>query len=576
MEEELRKIGSRKKPRTIEELERDGVILLEKDDRGNITDVKLPKKIPKRKMSKEEEEPVKYISFIEHENRIYEQIVGNKFIDSSGNLFDFIEVDGIKHYPNTGLELEKGSEVVLLPTGLMEYGEIEDLIEELKEFINGYYDCPKDVLTYSAWYILLTWVYDRLNTINYLRALGDYGTGKSRWMDSTGRTCYKAIIGSGAGSVASLKRMVRKWKGTVLTDEGDFRNDDEKSDLVKFYNLGFEKNRMIYQCNKEDPDKLDFFNPYCPKIITTRKAFTDQALESRCFTHVAKTTNRKDIPIILPSGFFKKQEELRNKLLKFRFDYYYKIDVDKIFEVELGDNLEPRIKQMSISFASLFANIPSVFEEFKIFLNEYQKDIIESRASGFDGLLVNTIYELIKNDEINITSGRIVEEIQKLDSNFKINVRTVGKHLKSLGLERENKRFDDKRGRVVVFDDILVGVLKKYVPDIELEILEHMEQVEHMERRPVTNFVSIRNNDNKKDSLVLVPHVPNVPDVPFTKFVLKELKTLNETLKPTPFTDLYNEVSHQLNSEDQLEEIISYLKQQNLVLEPKPKMYMVV
>jgi len=284
----------------------------------------------KKNKKEEEEKIVHYTSFVEDGNSIYEQIKGDKYIDKDGRLYREKEIGGVTFRPIHAEEVDR--EVVLLPEKIEDYKDIPTLIEEIKTFIHKYYDFEDHHLLFSSWYVLLTWVYDRLNTINYLRALGDFGTGKTRFKETVGRICYKPILGSGAGSIAALKRMVDKWKGTVLTDEGDFKDDDERGALVKFYNLGFEKRQCIYQCDKNDPNKIDFFDPFCPKIILSRKTFKDQALESRCLTHITKTTNRKDIPIILGDSFFEEQDILRNKLLKFRFDYYFKIDINKVLD----------------------------------------------------------------------------------------------------------------------------------------------------------------------------------------------------------------------------------------------------
>jgi hypothetical protein len=420
----------------------------------------------------EDDEDIEYTSLILFDGKMAEQCYdkekGTSFyyvynpVDQSITKEKEIIVDGIKHRPINAEELER--EVVLLPSELEKYEDINSLINEIRDFIREYYDCEDKYLTISAWYVLLTWVYDRLNTINYLRALGDFGTGKSRFLDAVGRICYKPIVGSGAGTVAALKRMVNKWRGTVLTDEGDFRGDDEKNEIVKFYNLGFEKHRSIYQCNKLDPTVVEFYSPFCPKIITTRKYFKDQALESRCLTHITRTTDR-DIPVILPSKFFKKQEELRNKLLKFRFDYYFNIDPDNVMSLDLG-NIEPRLKQATISFASLFANIPEAFDDFKEFLVKYQIELIENRASSFDGEIINTIVNLMVEDGVEIITPQMIAD--KMDENgMNTTSRTIGKHLKGIGIETKRSKIEGKTKNIILITNEFQKLVKKYVPDAE-------------------------------------------------------------------------------------------------------------
>lgn len=413
----------------------------------------------KRRKGKKEEEIIR-TSFLKKENIIFEQIQGHKFMDSTGQVHAEVYLDGLKHLPITGEEVTK--KTVLFPDGINEYGEIQDLITDIRYHIHKYYDCDEQTEKFAAWYVLLTWVFDRLNTINYLRAQGDWGTGKSRFGDVVGRICYKPILGSGASSVAALKRLVEKWRGTIISDEGDFKNDDEKSELVKFYNLGFEKNRVIYQCDKNDPNKLEFFIPFCPKIILTRRDFKDKALESRCLTHISSVTNKQDIPIHLPSCFYDEERILRNKLLKFRFDYYFRIDADKVLELDLG-NIEPRLKQAMGSYAVLFANIPEMFESFRSYLQEYQMSLIEDRASSFDGMIVNAIVDFLLEGRRNITAQAISEKLEA--EGLKSNPRTVGRHLKGLNLCTSVKKFEGKAQRILQLDDAFKEVAKRYVSE---------------------------------------------------------------------------------------------------------------
>ena len=420
----------------------------------------------------EEEEDIEYTSMLLFDGKMAEQCYDREKGTSFYYVYDPVNqsitkekeiiIDGIKHRPINTEELVR--EVVLLPSEIEKYDNITSLIKEIRDFIREYYDCEEKYLTISAWYVPLTWVYDKLDTINYLRALGDFGTGKSRFLDTVGRICYKPIIGSGAGTVAALKRMVNKWSGTVLTDEGDFRSDDEKNEIVKFYNLGFEKHRSIYQCNKLDPTIIEFYSPFCPKIITTRKYFKDQALESRCLTHITRTTER-DIPVILPSKFFKKQEELRNKLLKFRFDYYFNIDPDNVMSLDLGD-IEPRLKQATISFASLFANIPEAFDDFKNFLVKYQIELIENRAASFDGEIINAIVNLMVEDRVEVITAQMIAD--KMEENgMNATNATIGKHLKGIGIETKRKKIEGKTKNVILVTKEFQKLVKKYVPDTE-------------------------------------------------------------------------------------------------------------
>lgn len=406
-------------------------------------------------------------SFVKKDNYLYEQINSEFFIRNDGKLCKSVEIDsstvGKKIvYPCKGEELSEHTKTVYLPTSISNYNSVVDLVEEVKTFIHEWADLPEEFETFSAWYVLLTWIYDTVPTINYLSVMGDTGTGKSRFLFTVGLLCYKPIVGSGGVSVAAVKRLITKWGGTLLIDEGDLKVSNETAELIKLFNLGFEKNQSMFNCDKNDPKKIEFFNPYGPKIITRRRQFTDQALEARCLTNVMQQTTRKDIVPVLTKDFHKKQTELRNKLLKFRFDYYDKIDIDKSINLDLG-KIEPRIKQATLAFTTLLANVPEALESFKTFIQQYNKQVIEERAESYDGQIVNAIINLINNNQKYITSQMIVDECQ----NSKITTRAVGRHLKQLGLETYIVRVEDKTPRVVPINNRLIEICKRYCTDKE-------------------------------------------------------------------------------------------------------------
>ncbi|MGC9445426.1 MAG: hypothetical protein ACP5E9_10965, partial [Candidatus Methanospirareceae archaeon] len=236
---------------------------------------------------------------VEDGGELYEEIYRDGqalFIDADGATHELIECDGVRYAPRTGDELTEGA--VLLPSGLEKYKDEKTLIEQLKNHIHQYVDVSPFFGTIAAYYILLTWLYDELNTLPYLRALGDTGTGKSRFLDVVGRLCYRATMVSGAVTPAPIYRLIRRWHGTIVIDEGDFRQSDEQNEVVKILNCGFERGRPVVRSQKDQPDNLQILPTFGPKIISSRRRFKDVALESRCLTEIMKETGREDVPYL--------------------------------------------------------------------------------------------------------------------------------------------------------------------------------------------------------------------------------------------------------------------------------------
>ena len=407
------------------------------------------------------------VSFLENDGILYEEVCdpkGCRFAVWDGekvSYVDEIKVEDEIFVPINDEGITEGA--VLLPSRAEEYGNLDSLIQELRGHIHRYLDVSEEFETFAVYYILLSWIYDKVNTLPYLRALGDTGTGKSRFLDVIGRLCYKSCIVSGSITPAPIYRMIRKWHGTIILDEADFRDSNEKNEVVTILNCGFERGRPVIRCQKDRPDELQFLPTFCPKVLSTRYTFKDKALESRCLTERLKETSRKDIPPLLPTEFYKKEQELRNKLLMFRFRYRDKINPNVIAELDLGD-VEPRLKQATASFAVLFSNIPELVEKFRKFLWKYNQELIEERSTTFEGMIVNTIFSFKERGLEDISSSDIAFELEK--EGVKATPQKVGRHLKTLGVNTDQRRIDGVKRRYVIWNNQLMDVLRKrYVPE---------------------------------------------------------------------------------------------------------------
>lgn len=432
------------------------------------------------KKSKEEERDKFFLStsFYETDEYIYEQGYDKKsnkvyFIRWSiaEETFDKVtefEDCGIKYKPISGEELNKG--VVLLPEEPLEYTSDEELDQEIVDHIHKWLDVPENFERFACYNIKLSWVFQKFNTLNYTRALGDTGTGKSRFLFTLGHIHYKPMIVAGALTPAVIFRIINKWKGTLLIDEGDQDKSDESNTFIKIINCGYEKGMAISRCDKNDPNKLDFFEVFCPKVITTRKRFEDKATEARCMTSIMVQTFRKEIPDILTKEYFETSRTLRNKLLMWRFKNYSKIDPDAGLAVDMN-KYEPRLRQVNRAFVSLFADKPEQLSNFMLHLDKYQENIIEERADSFDGVLINVLARLIVQGNEYVSPQNIVDFANESGINFQyeLHSRVVGKHFKSLGLEFKRRKVDGRTKNCLILEKtILENTFSRYVVDQEI------------------------------------------------------------------------------------------------------------
>ncbi|MFH1399468.1 MAG: hypothetical protein ABIG95_05140 [Candidatus Woesearchaeota archaeon] len=396
----------------------------------------------KEKKPSKQKKPIRK-SFLESDGFLFEQVLRdgkNLFAryNISDSTVEYIEshVDkkGVWYVPQLGEEIEKG--FIYLPSAAEEYTSQEKLGWDIRKFVRKWLEVSEEHLQYIVWNILKSWVFDKFETVSYLRVIGDYGTGKTRYLKTVGYLHYKPIVTSGATTSAPLFRVIDKWRGTPLIDEFDLRFSDETVELIKIVNLGFEKGSGIMRCDTNNPNIIKFFDPYCPKVIATRKPFEDKATESRCFSTVLDGMTRTDIPAELDSSFYEEAQLLRNKLLLWRFRMYNKIDVNAARNIDLGD-IEPRLKQMNQGFVALFANEKDTLTKFKEFLLKQNENIVSERKSSMNGMIISAFCKLVfAEQQTFIAPGDIVREAELKDAKGDLlNPNRIAKNLKELGLD---------------------------------------------------------------------------------------------------------------------------------------------
>ena len=355
---------------------------------------------------------------------------------------------------------------IKLPEAPVDYVDIKTLESEIEQFIHSWCDVSSDYEKIAANYAILTWIYDKFYTVPYLRAMGDFGSGKSRFLDTVGGLCYRSINIAGATS-AAIYRLQNMWKGTIVWDEADLKDSSTYADLVKILNLGFERGHNIPRCGQNDYNDIEVFDPFGPKILGTRNKFTDNAFESRCFTEIVQPTTRDDIPQTLNDEFHRKQIELQNKLLMFRLRCWSKLDSNAPNKMDLGD-IDPRLKQIATPLAVIIEMAtPNYLLKFKSdYLQSYQEGIRLDRADTEEGMVANVILDL--RAKCNTLDNHITYiDIQtKLNSNYDLDLtpQKIGYIVKGLGINKvERIKIGGKMTKYFLSTDpILDKLAEKY------------------------------------------------------------------------------------------------------------------
>jgi len=285
---------------------------------------------------------------------------------------------------------------VKLPSEALPFDSETVLIQEIKDFIHDYVQIPADYEDIATFYALFSWVYDDFQELPYLRAIGDYGSGKSRFLNVMAAICCRAVTLNGTASASAIFRIIHEVNGTFVFDEGDLRFSDTSNEIVKILNSGFQKGFPVFRSEASGKNMKSYdprpFNVYCPKIIATRKDFMDDALESRCLSNSMETLTRKDIPDNLESDFEDRALKLRNKLAMFRF---LKLSTGISNEPLPKLNIEPRLRQI-ISPIYRIVSDPVSKSTILNFIRNKQQEVIERRYGSMEGELLQATIQAIE------------------------------------------------------------------------------------------------------------------------------------------------------------------------------------
>ncbi|MBA3733379.1 hypothetical protein H0W91_03315 [Patescibacteria group bacterium] len=368
---------------------------------------------------------------------VFERVLNKTYffkIDKSGNTESFIEeveIDGIKYRPlppNYNLVEKK---VILFPSLATPYGSEEELIKEIHTFIHKYLDISETFEHIATYYVVFTWLYDRFNEVPYLRTIGDFGTGKSRFLQSIGVLCYKPIFTGGATTPSPIFRIIDEIKGTLIIDEADFKFSDMTSDIIKILNCGYQKGTPVLRSEGKGTFEVKAYDAFSPKIIATRETFTDKALESRFLVEeMGIGTLRKDIPRTLDESFYQEAENIRNKLLMWRLKNYFKPIEHR---TDIIEGIHPRLNQIVIPLFSIIKD-EKTREKLKTFIIKYNGELVADRGLSRESDIAFAIFKFeYDTNKKEVTVGEIAKYVNDdiFDFEDRLTPRKIGWYLRS-------------------------------------------------------------------------------------------------------------------------------------------------
>lgn len=374
-------------------------------------------------------------------------------IDRDGNIehaLSEVEIEGIKYQPlppSYNL-VDKG--VILFPSMAAAYENEEEILKEIQTFIHTYLDISEVFEQIATYYVLFTWMFDRFNEVPYLRAIGDFGSGKSRFIQAIGILCYKPVFTGGATTPSPIFRIVNEVHGTLIIDEADFKFSDMTSEIVKILNTGYQRGMPVLRSEGKGTFEVKAYDVFCPKIVATRETFSDKALESRFLVEeMGAGKLRADVPRTLEESFYKEAELIRNKLLMWRLKNYF-LPLEKRTEVIEG--IHPRLNQIVIPLLSIIKD-ESIREHLKTFIIKYNSELTADRGLSWESDIVFAVLKLEHElGGTEITVKQITDEVNRESdiTDDTLQARKVGWYLRA---KLQLKPYKTRKGFVLSFKE---------------------------------------------------------------------------------------------------------------------------
>lgn len=380
--------------------------------------------------------------------------------------------------------LKKG--LVIVPT---EYAEtsFKEIFKEIDEFALLSYDpCGQDTLVkllsricVGSWFLdrfVADPVYDIAGSGKFAPIIpirGPSQSGKNRLAFVLRLLSYKPYFEMSTYRIPSLYRPMDLWQGTLVLDEADFANTNEKSELVHFLNCRATGTPLSRQ-NPTNANITDTFRNFGLTILTQRKPFDDNATESRALPFYSEASDKK-LPVIETDEMLKRGLELQNKLLYLRMKYHRLVTINK--EAWVNDLCDHRLVASLLPLLALSCHEPSLKDTITKTAKEVERAKVEEKANSMDGLIINFLWEkiadklfekwrpniffILENVEVETVDGRETAHktaltTRHLADQFRWSSQAIRKALASLGIVEKglvnSVKVDGRTQRVIFFD----------------------------------------------------------------------------------------------------------------------------
>lgn len=343
----------------------------------------------------------------------------------------------------------------------VEYESEQTLWNEVKGYVYKHVDLiderAYDVLT--GW-IFASWIGELFDSVAYLGFFGRESVGKSRALEVLNELCFRAWHTTGL-TTATLFRLVERFTPTLLLDESEFLNTQERRELISLLNAGQRRGIKIPRM-KEDLSDVEFFSVFCPKALGGTQQLK-KTTTSRMITFTM-TRNTRPVPkkIDRETG-----ATLRSTLLMWRFRKLSQLRDNMTFKERVNNpeikattefpELEPLSGRSHELFYPIIYSAPT--QEIRTTISDYANELEDVKLREDKTQLSSLVFETITNLNTGLVHLKdIVDRINEAsDIEYQVGPKTVAKICTQLGF----KKMRTKKGIAIVVNPALIERLRK-------------------------------------------------------------------------------------------------------------------
>jgi len=347
---------------------------------------------------------------------------------------------------------------IRLPQGAEPYGRLQDLTDDVGSFFLFCLDVEPISWVPMTAYVLSTWFPEKLPVAPYLSLVGPPGSGKTTAMRVLSLLCRRSLLTSDITS-AAFYEVSHRMGPTILIDETITAGHSRtllhllrSSNSPGFVSLRKDKAQMAYG----------------PKVLAWLELPNDAALNSRCIIIPMRKTTRTDLKTPDDPNVLRFAENVRMRLLQFRFENYKRLSLPKIpSEVKLSSRMLDLYRALALPFGEdqeFCKWLPHVIAA----QGQFQSRLLSPAQASALRVLHRFIHEHPTGGGIwlrDLTTS-MNADLESLGEPLGLNERKVGDVLTSLGLTNRTRK---NTGYVLWLSRSVRVLIHKGVRDYEVD-----------------------------------------------------------------------------------------------------------